>query len=103
MVVVLAHVPRQTMKEPFGRMLVIDPGDWIQEGPQFSIFVVVQNRVDVKADRQSDAAVLGVERLKTAVAGCRPGFLRQRPGVDLAIMRHQSPVGSSKADGVEIL
>src|SRR5262245_28823405 len=100
---ILADMPRKPVIEPLGRMLVIDPGNRVQKGPELLTLVIIQNRVDVEADRQSNAAVFGVNRLNPAIARRRPRFLRQRPGIELAIVGHHSSVRRGEADGVEIL
>src|SRR5262249_7200439 len=57
----------QAMPEPVGRMTLIDPGDWVEQGPNVVGLIFLQNRVDVKADRQAHAAEFGVDYLDATI------------------------------------
>src|SRR5262249_21012187 len=94
---------RQPVPEPVRRVLAVHPRDRVQQRPDLVRLVLLQDRVDVEANRQADAAVLRVVDLHAAVARRRPRLLRVGPRRQLAVVRHQFALRRRQADGVEQL
>jgi len=92
----------ELVPEPVGGVFFIDPGDGVEEGPEFFGFVLLEDGVDVEADGEADFAVFGVVGLDAAVAGSGPGFFGVGPGVELAVVGDEFSIGACEADGVEI-
>src|SRR5262249_6313777 len=92
----------EAVPEPVGGGALVDPGDGVEQRPELVRFVLLQDGVDVEADRQADPAVLGVVDLHAAVAGGRPGLLGARPGGELAVVGDQLALGRGQADRVEV-
>ena len=63
--------------------------------------ILFENRMDVIADRQAHAPVLGIVDLNTAIALRGPRFLGARPRGQLAIMGHGLALWRDEADRVK--
>src|SRR5207248_7633420 len=58
------HPRRQPVEHPVGRVLSVHPRDRVEQAPDLVRLVLLQDGVDVVADAEPDAAVLGVVGLQ---------------------------------------